>query len=84
MSHANLSSFDSYQGKTLMLAQTQHRGVVRLLQAYDTEEFVTHEHVHVSGEGCIGHYFADLDEAVQDFNERMSKGKLVTIKEAKV
>lgn len=78
MPHANLSNFDSYQGKTLMLAQTQRRGVVRLLQATKNwkREYVTHEHVHTSGEGCCGHYFDDLDEALKDFNERVSKGKL--------
>lgn len=80
----NLSSFDSYQGKTLMLAQTQHRGVVRLLQANDTGEYVTHEHVHRTGEGCCGHYFDDLVEAVEDFNERVSKGKLAAKEGAKL
>lgn len=76
MAKADLSSFDSYQGKALMLAQTKRAGVVRLMECNGGSKYVTHDSIHETGEGCTGHYFDDLDEAVEDFNKRVLKGCL--------
>lgn len=68
--------YNSYQGTAIAVAKTDLRGVVRLLRCDNGMPYVVHQHVHLTsegGEGTCGHYYDDIKEAWEDFEDQVGE-----------